>query len=59
MLPVAKLPVSSHALISIYRTYSRTCWILGKDYHSSYRQWHAEMCGRFENCIFVFDRPTW
>ena len=28
MLPVVKLPVNSHALISLYQPYSHTCWIL-------------------------------
>jgi len=58
MLPVIKLPVNSHALISLYQLYSHTWWILGKDYHSLYKQLHVDMCGRLENCVFVFDWHT-
>ena len=38
MMPVVKLPVNSHELISLYELYSHTCWILGKEYDSLYKQ---------------------
>ena len=57
MMPVVKLSVNSHGLISLYQLYSHTCCILGKDYYSLYKQLHVDMCGRLENYIFVFDWP--
>ena len=58
MLPVVKLPVDSHALLSLYQLFSHTCWILGKDYHSLYKLWQTDGCGRPGSYIFVFDWPT-
>jgi len=58
MVPVVKLNVNSHALISLYQLYSHTCWILGKHYHSLYKQLHVDVCGRLENFMFVFDWPN-
>jgi hypothetical protein len=55
---VVKLSVNSHVLISLYQLYSHTRWILGKHYHSLYKQLHVDICGRFENYVFVFDWPT-
>ena len=46
MMPVVKLSVNSHALISLYELYSHTCWILGRHYHSLYKQLHVDTCGR-------------
>ena len=34
MMPVIKLPVNSHVLISLYQLYSQTCWIAVKHYHN-------------------------
>jgi len=58
-MTVVKLSANSHVLISLYPPYSHTCSIPGKDYHSLYKQWHADMCGRLENYICVFNWPTW
>jgi len=40
MMPVFKLSVSSHTLISLYQLYSHTCWVAGKLYHSLNKQLH-------------------
>jgi len=58
-MAVVKLPANDHVLISHYQLYSHTCWIPVKVYHSLYKQWHVDTCGRLENYIFVFDWPTW
>jgi len=58
MMAVVKLPVNSHALISLYQLYSHICWSLGKDYQSLYEQWYVDMCGGLENYVFVFDWLT-
>jgi len=57
-MAIVKLPANDDVLISLYQLYSHTCWIPGKDYHSFYKQWHVDTCGRLGNYVFVFDWPT-
>ena len=49
MMPVFKLKVKTHALISLYQHYSHTCWIAGNHYHSLYKQLDIDMRGRLED----------
>jgi len=58
MLPVVKVPVNSHTLISLYQLHSHTCRILGKRYQTLYKQLHEDAYGRHGSFVFVFDWPT-
>jgi hypothetical protein len=62
MMPVVKLKMKSHALISLYQLYSHTWWIPGKLYRKLYnslmwkyvadlRTVYLSLTGRIDNVV--------